>query len=105
METAAYTNGLARPDVPKTESEPMAEESSSKVTMPNWMLPLLVTILLAFVGNLGASLYWAGQVASNQIHLVESVNDLKGEVRSLRTENQALREQLAGLAAAARPVR
>lgn len=106
METAGiqpYTNGLARPDVPEQESDKMAEES--KVTLPGWVMPLMVTLLLAFAGNLGASLYWAGQVASNQAHMVESVNELKNEVRSLRTENQALREQLAGLGAGARPAR
>lgn len=103
METAEirpYANGLARPDVPEQESDTMAEEP--KVTLPGWVLPLLVTILLAFIGNLSASLYWAGQVASNQAHMVESLSDLKSEVRQLRNENQGLREQLAGLAAAAR---
>jgi hypothetical protein len=98
---SGFRNGLAaRPDATPAKKDEMAEES--RVTLPGWVLPMMVTILLAFFGNLGASLYWAGQVASNQAHMVESLVDLKSEVRQLRNENQGLREQLAGLAAAAR---
>lgn len=89
----AYTNGLAQP----VEQEAMAEET--RVSLPGWLLPMMVTLVLAFVGNLGYSMYWAGQVTSNQVHLAESLGELKTEVRQLRADNQALREQLAGVTA------
>ncbi len=77
---------------PRTDTQP-------RVALPVYVLPLLVTLLLAFLANLSYSLYWAGQIASNQANMVETLRELKTEVRELRTENQQLREQVAGLTA------
>jgi uncharacterized protein HemX len=66
--------------------------STPRVSLPTYVLPLLVTLLLAFVANLGYSVYWAGQMSSNQQNMSEAIRELKGEVRELREQNQRLRE-------------
>lgn len=83
-------------DVEDEEPKEMAE---NKLSLPSWVLPVMITILIAFITNLGTSLYWAGQMASNQAHMVEQFNDLKTEVYRLRGDNQSLREEVIGLKA------
>jgi len=68
--------------------------STPRVSLPTYVLPLLVTLLLAFVANLGYSVYWAGQMSSNQQNMAEAIREMKTEVRELRDQNQRLREQL-----------
>ena len=107
METAAIHNkGLVNGahtmphnlyDADEDEPKEMAQEN--KLSLPSWVLPVMITILIAFITNLGTSLYWAGQMASNQTHMVEQFNDLKAEVNRLRTDNQSLREEVIGLKA------
>lgn len=77
--------------------------SQPRVSLPVYVLPLLVTLLIAFLANLSYSLYWAGQMASNQANMAERLNELKTEVRELRVENQRLREQMTTLNAATPP--
>lgn len=71
-----------------------------RVSLPTYVLPLLVTLLLAFLANLSYSLYWAGQMASNQANMVDTLREVKTEVRELRVDNQRLREQVTALTAA-----
>lgn len=77
---------------PRSDNQP-------RVSLPVWVFPVLMALLLAFLTNLSYSLYWAGQMTSNQGHLVEAIQELKSEVRTLRQENQELRNQVVGLAA------
>lgn len=81
------------------EDEPNEMAQDNKLTLPSWVMPLMVTIVIAFVGNLGASMYWAGQIATNQANTVEQIKDLKTEVYRLRADNQSLREEVIGLKA------
>ena len=107
METAVnrketFVNGahITKPheyDAETDEPTDMAQEN--KLSLPSWVLPVMITILIAFITNLGTSLYWAGQMASNQTHMVEQFNDLKTEVYRLRGDNQSLREEVIGLKA------
>ena len=83
---------LANPATTMPNSQP-------RVSLPTYVLPLLVTLLLAFLANLSYSLYWAGQMAANQANMVEKLSELKSEVRELRTENQRLRDQVSSMAA------
>lgn len=107
METAAITNqkGFVNGAHPKPidhdadDDEPKDMAQDNKLTLPSWVMPLMVTIVIAFVGNLGASMYWAGQIATNQANTVEQIKDLKTEVYRLRADNQSLREEVIGLKA------
>lgn len=106
METAAITNNKgfvngapAMPHKYDAEEEEPNEMAENKLNLPSWVLPVLITILIAFITNLGTSLYWAGQMASNQQHMVEQFSDLKTEVYRLRADNQSLREEVIGLKA------
>ncbi len=81
---------------------PSRTDTQPRVALPVYVLPLLVTLLLAFLANLSYSLYWAGQIASNQANMTETLKELKTEVRELRADNQQLRDQVVELTAGAR---
>jgi predicted membrane chloride channel (bestrophin family) len=84
---------------PKQNAMQKTDDQQPRVSLPAYVLPLLVTLLLAFLVNLSYSLYWAGQMASNQANMVDTLRELKVEVRELRGENQRLREQVTALTA------
>jgi predicted membrane chloride channel (bestrophin family) len=90
--------------IPPNLKTTMPSNTQPRVSLPTYVLPLLVTLLLAFLANLSYSLYWAGQMASNQANLVDTLREVKTEVRELRIDNQRLREQVTALTAA-RPSR
>lgn len=71
-----------------------ADHHTPRVSLPAYFLPVIVTLLLAFLGNMSFSIYWAGQVAANQAHMVDTLVELKAEVKQLREENQALQRQV-----------
>ena len=71
--------------------------SQPRVSLPTYVLPLLVTLLLAFLANLSYSLYWAGQMSANQANMVKELGELKLELRENRAENQRLRDQITAL--------
>lgn len=90
--------------IPPNLKTTMPSNTQPRVSLPTYVLPLLVTLLLAFLANLSYSLYWAGQMASNQANMVDTLREVKTEVRELRVDNQRLREQVTALTAA-RPSR
>lgn len=90
--------------IPPNLKTTMPSNTQPRVSLPTYVLPLLVTLLLAFLANLSYSLYWAGQMASNQANMVDTLREVKTEVRELRIDNQRLREQVTALTAA-RPSR
>lgn len=83
----------------KTTAMPSRSDNQPRVSLPAWVFPLLLSILIVFVTNLGYSLIWVGQMGSNQNHLVEALKEVKQEVQQLRSENQQLRDQVISLAA------
>lgn len=93
--------------LPDSKEKTMASRTDNqpRVSLPVWVFPLLLSILIAFLTNLGYSLVWVGQIGSNQSNMVNALNEVKSEVRELRGENQKLREQVAALTAAGQPRR
>lgn len=88
--------------LPDSKEKTMSSRTDNqpRVSLPAWVFPLLLSILIVFVTNLGYSLVWAGRMGSDQANLVNALNEVKTEVRELRGENQKLREQVAALTAA-----
>lgn len=93
---------VARLDEPLMgKKDAMSANNTAKVELPSWVFPMLVTLLIAFLGNLGASAYWAGQLAADQRNTANELRELKSEVKQLQGINTELREKVAGVTAAA----
>lgn len=77
--------------------------ASSKVTVPSWLVTVIVTGALAFLANFGTSVYWAGQMAAKQEAAEQRQIKMQADIERLTVANQDLRERLAAIAAAQRP--
>lgn len=83
----------------KTTAMPSRSDNQPRVILPAWVLPLLVTLLLAFLTNLSYSFYWAGQMASKQEAAEQRQIKMQADIERLTLVNQDLRERLAAIAA------
>jgi len=82
-------------EMPTGKTEP-------KVALPTWVLPIILTLLMAFVAQLGTSVWWASQMATNQQHMLGQMTEMRDEMKAVRAENQKLSIEIAALKAAQR---
>lgn len=95
----ALERGSSLPNDSKTAAMSSRTDNQPRVMLPVWVLPLLVTLLLAFLTNLSYSFYWAGQMASKQEAAEQRQIKMQADIERLTITNQDLRERLAAIAA------
>ncbi len=101
---ALTVNSLFRDEVATREkSDKEVATTNSKVSVPSWVVTILVTTLLVFLANFGASFYWAGQMVARQELAERQLSEMKQQLQRLNDLNQEMRERLAAMTISQRP--